>query len=117
LAPACPAILDEGARAKWDQLCPLLEEAGVLTQIDGDALANYCMAWSRLLKATALADKSLPVMKDIRGRLCASPLTAIVQKEALLINRLGVELGLTPSSRSRLTAPDAADNAFEFFGY
>ncbi len=40
--PDAPEWLDEEARAAWDRIVPLLEGMGVLTRIDGNALARYC---------------------------------------------------------------------------
>ena len=117
LVPTCPDWLNKDAKAKWAEFCPLLDEAGILTQIDGDSLAQYCMAWIRLKRYIKLAAKSPPVFKAPSGYLCASPLVSMIQKEAALVNRLAAELGLTPSSRSRLTVPDQKDDATGFFGY
>ncbi len=49
--PDCPAWLDEDARAMWDKLIPQLSAMGILSRIDGNALARYCRFWSRWKKA------------------------------------------------------------------
>ena len=37
-------------RAAWKQVVPQLVAMGVLTTIDGNALARYCRLWSRWRK-------------------------------------------------------------------
>src|SRR2546421_647039 len=68
VAPACPSWLDATGRAKWRELKPQLDRLGLLTEIDGDALAAYCSAWSRYQAAlnrlrTADAETSI---EDVR---------------------------------------------------
>ena len=49
--PECPSHLDEEARAEWGRIAPELATMGVLARIDRAALAAYCQAWSRWVKA------------------------------------------------------------------
>ena len=46
-APECPDWLDDQAKEAWAQVLPQLERMGVMTGIDGNALARYCQFWSR----------------------------------------------------------------------
>ena len=50
--PRCPEWLDPAAKAKWRALVPELERLGLLTRLDGDALAAYCQAWAEVREAT-----------------------------------------------------------------
>jgi phage terminase small subunit len=45
--PSCPAWLDDVSKEAWEQLVPQLQEMGVLTRIDENALVRYCTFWSR----------------------------------------------------------------------
>jgi P27 family predicted phage terminase small subunit len=106
-APDPPDWLDEEAKAMWDHLLPMLEGIGVLTRIDGNALARYCRLWSRWRKAEAYLDKhgEMYPLKDDRGRVkCVQqwPQVAIAAKLSQQLTRLEQEFGMTPSARSRV---------------
>ena len=40
-APNRPDWLDDQAKAAWDEIAPMLQDMGILTRIDGNALARY----------------------------------------------------------------------------
>ena len=112
-APEPPDWLDEDARAMWDHLLPMLTGMGVLTRIDGNALARYCRLWSRWRKAEAHLDKhgELYPLKDDQGRVRYVqqwPQVAIAAKLAQQLTRLEQEFGMTPSARTRVPARNAA---------
>ena len=105
--PRCPNWLDAGARTMWRQLAPLLESMGVLTKIDGNALARYCRLWSRWRKAEAFIDQHGEVypLKDEGGRvkyLQQWPHVAVATKLAQQLTRLEQEFGMTPAARTRI---------------
>jgi len=105
--PPCPDWLDDEAKAAWEQLTPLLEHMGVLTRVDGNALARYCRLWSRWRRAEAFIDKhgELYPLRDDQGQTkCVQPWpqVAIANKLAQQLARLEAEFGMTPAARSRL---------------
>src|SRR6266404_4941253 len=105
--PDPPDWLDTDAKAMWDQLLPHLENMGVLSPIDGNALARYCRLWSRWRKAEAFIDQRGEIypLKDEGGQVkCFQqwPQVAIASKLALQLTRLEQEFGMTPSARSRI---------------
>src|SRR5438552_1152817 len=67
--PTCPSWLDANAKGAWRQLVPMLEEMGVLTRIDGNALTRYCRMWSRWRKAEEFLESKGEVypIKDEQG--------------------------------------------------
>lgn len=112
-APPSPDWLDEDARAVWNELAPQLEQMGVLTQIDGRALARYCDVWVRWYKARDFLRQhgdTYP-LKDESGKvkyLQQFPQVAIANKLATQLTRLEQEFGMTPASRARIqVTPDA----------
>jgi phage terminase small subunit len=74
------AWIDQAAREHWAELAPVFSAAGVLTAADRQSLALLCEAFSRF--------QSHPDNDKARE----------------LYRRLSVEFGLTPSSRSRISA-------------
>lgn len=106
--PERPTWLADDAAAVWDELIPQLDELGILTRIDGNALARYCTYWVRWQQTeTFLRQYGLTYpIKDSFGavrQFCPWPQVAINHKLAADLARLEAEFGLTPSARSRIT--------------
>lgn len=100
--PACPAYLSPTAKAEWKRLAGVLNEIGLLTQVDRTVLAAYCQAYGRWVEAEKKLAQSPPLLKTPAGYVQASPWIAISNKQVELMTRLMAEIGLTPSARSRL---------------
>src|SRR5947209_20226997 len=49
--PVRPGYLDEAGREAWDDIVPKLAALGVLSELDGHALALYCSTYSRWRRA------------------------------------------------------------------
>lgn len=107
--PECPDWLDDEAKACWDDLVPQLEAMGVLTRIEGQALTAYCDTWSRWKRAVLFIREHgeiLPI-KDDKGKvkyLQQMPQVAIARSLIQVLHRYQQEFGMTPSSRTRITA-------------
>jgi len=105
--PRCPEWLDKEAKVAWRQLVPMLESMGVLTRVDGNALARYCQLLSRWKKAELFLQKHGEVyaLKDEQGNtrcLVQVPQVAIANKLAQTLTRMEQEFGLMPSARARI---------------
>lgn len=105
--PDCPDWLDDQAKAAWDEIVPLLQDMGILTRIDGNALARYCRLWSRWRKMEAFIEEK-GEMYPLRAEdgsvkyFQQWPQVAIANKLAQQLTRLEQEFGLTPSARTRI---------------
>ncbi len=88
--PAMPAWLTAEAKREWKRVAPELERLGLLTCVDGTALASYCQSYARYIKA------------DKEGRVNEAC------KHLAFVKAFCVEFGLTPSSRGRMTIPGKA---------
>ena len=105
--PKCPQWLDDDAKKVWRQLVPQLDEMGVLTKVDANALARYCRLWSRWRQAEAFIDRHGEVypLKDEHGKVRyfqQFPQVSIANKLAQQLTRLEQEFGMTPSARSQI---------------
>jgi P27 family predicted phage terminase small subunit len=127
--PRCPDWLAPEAKNKWKLLAPELARLGLLTVIDGDALAAYCTAWAELKAAsetlaaegrfvkvggTAL-HKADGTVEHVGYQLQPHP--AVAQQRSALAQLKGFAalFGLDPSSRSKLqVAGQAQDDLAEF---
>jgi len=108
---------DEEARLEWLRLEPLLKGSRQITQADRAALIACCLEWSRYLHAIQqVADKG-PVIASPNGYPIINPWLSIATKALAGCNKLWPELGLTPSSRSRVKeqGPPPGGDAFSEF--
>ncbi|MBI1291334.1 phage terminase small subunit P27 family [bacterium] len=100
--PTCPAHLSPTAKTEWKRLARMLNETGLLTQIDRTVLATYCQAYGRWVEAERKLAETPPLLKTPAGYVQVSPWITISNKQVELMTRLMAEIGLSPSSRSRL---------------
>lgn len=106
--PLAPAHLGEEAKAEWDRLAGVLNEMGVLTEVDRAVLAAYCQAYGRWVEAETKLKETPTLLKTPGGYVQQSPWLSISNKQVEIMAKLMPELGLTPASRSRLVAQPGA---------
>lgn len=92
-----------GAMGEWGRLAPMLRQAGQVTLADRASLIALCLEWERYLTATAEVQKRGLVVTTKTGYPMTNPFLVVATQALRACNRLWPELGLTPSSRSRLT--------------
>ncbi len=97
---------DPVASAEWSRLLPLLKASKVITAGDLSSLIALCQQWSRYLEATRTIATAGMVIDTPSKYPMVNPLVGISNKALANCVKLWTELGLTPSSRSRVaTAP------------
>jgi P27 family predicted phage terminase small subunit len=113
-----PDWLSPAAQKHWPDIAGQLHEAGILTSIDVAALGLYCEAFARWRDANAQIVRFGTVVKSPSGYPIQSPYLAIANKAHEQMTKLLAEFGMTPSSRSRVTAkkPDPAEQYAKFVG-
>lgn len=113
--PRCPDFLTGEAAKCWKRLARELYDAGLLTTVDRDALAAYCVAFARWRDAEAQVAKKGPVVVTNKqldadgtqiggGNPIQNPYLAVANKALEQMSKLAAEFGMTPSSRSRVKA-------------
>jgi P27 family predicted phage terminase small subunit len=126
--PAPPDHLDKVAKEEWEHMCGLLEGMGLLSLAEGPVLILYCECFSKWLRARGEIVKYGMVIKSTtsviqKGKIVATkeylranPAINIETQMARLMKDLLIELGLTPSARSRIrsTAERPKDELEEF---
>lgn len=106
--PRCPAYLKGNAKTEWKRLVEMLDNMGILTKVDGNALARYCRLWQRWRRAEEFIEEhgdQYPV-KDKEGNVLSFrlfPSARVASMLAVELRRLECEFGLTPSSRTRIS--------------
>jgi P27 family predicted phage terminase small subunit len=111
-----PAELAANTRAaeEWTRLVPMLQKARQITEADRSALVALCTEWARYLDATARVMTSGMIVKSPSGYPMTNPYLPIARQALAACNRLWPELGLTPSSRSRVKAAPAEPSSDPF---
>ena len=101
--PRCPSHLNDYAKRVWRRVAPLLYEAGLLTLIDADLLAAYCIEVGRSIEAEEILKETSNVIRNSNNNLVVNPWVRIGDRAREAYARLAVEFGMSASSRSRVT--------------
>lgn len=108
--PAPPARLEGRAAEIWRRLAAELHRLGVLTVLDHQTLADYCVLSAQIETAEKEA-AATPVIDGAHGGKVRSPWVILLEHAIALRNRLGTELGLTPAARGRIDVKGAQAEA------
>lgn len=116
--PSCPMWLEPEAKKEWRRISRELDKIGMLTLVDGTALAGYCESYARWRQAErALTEHGNLTYETDTGYARERPEVGIAQRYLGLVKQFAAEFGLTPSSRTRITVPEKgngeAENPFD----
>ena len=117
-APRCPAWLCGTAKHEWRRLVRELEPLGMLTRIDGEALAHYCDLHSQAVAVAReiarpefrvlIEECETQIAEDGAGvqtiRAKPNPLMRMSLQLKQQIRLFLIEFGMTPAARSRVKA-------------
>ena len=103
------------AVAEWRRLVPLLRTRKAVTEADRSALIALCLEWHRYLEAMAKIETTGLLVKTPSGYPMPNPYLAIATKALSACAKLWPELGLTPSSRSRVRVEGGPVDEFAEF--
>lgn len=107
-APRCPAWLEDEAKKEWKRMGKILEQMGLLTDMDMAAFAGYCQAYARWKEAEEFLTQHGSIVRTPNGYLQQVPQVTIAQTNLKIVLRFCEQFGLTPSARSRIAADNAA---------
>lgn len=96
------SLLDARAKCEWYRIKEEARRLGLVTPLDAGILAGYCELWSRWSVAQESLHKTALLVKNIRGEIVPNPLVGIEVRLLREMRAYMVELGLTPSARSRI---------------
>ncbi len=108
ILPRPPEHLSDEEKEKWKSIVRELHPLGLVTAIDKDALAMYCVIFARWVKAEKMVRDKGEIIKTAAGNIIQNPYLSIANRALDQLNKLGAEFGMTPSSRTRVKV-DAAD--------
>ena len=102
-APRCPSWLEEEAKKEWKRMGKILEQMGLLTDMDMAAFAGYCQAFARWKEAEEFITQHGTIVRTPNGYLQQVPQVSIAQTNLKIMLKFCEQFGLTPSARSRIT--------------
>lgn len=109
--PPCPKFLQGDARKQYRKTAKKLLKIGLMTELDDMALAMLCQAWAEYLEATDQVKKSGMLVKSPNGFPVLNPYLTAANQALKKVRALLTEFGMTPGSRSRISAAAAADES------
>jgi P27 family predicted phage terminase small subunit len=111
---------DPLAGEEWRRLAPMLTKVRLVTDADRASLIALCLEWSRYLEAIGKVRQLGMIIAAPSGYPIPNPYLSILTRAIANCRQLWAELGLTPSSRTRVTpatpgaAPGVVDEFSEF---
>ena len=92
------------AKEEWYRLAELMNQMGVLTEVDMAAFAAYCQSYARWKEAQEHITSGGSTFETEKGYQQQTPWIGIANTNQKLMLQAAAEFGLTPSSRSRIVA-------------
>jgi P27 family predicted phage terminase small subunit len=97
-----PAHLSRDAKAWWEDVTPVLAEAGLLERVDAYVLAMAAEAWGDVMACDrVIREKGLFAMGSV-GNVVPGPWMKVRRDAMLLFERYVNHLALSPVARTRL---------------
>ena len=110
-----PEFLGDIAQEEWRRVFPMLSAAKVIKAPEAALLTAYCEAFETYQRAADMSRGKGFIVKAPNGCPMISPLFTVLSRARADMVRLMAELGITPSSRSRVQAEqDEGDDGNPF---
>ena len=111
-APHCPKRFGANSEAakEWRRVTKTLVDTGIITELDTKLLEIYCDAYETYLAAAdSIREKGVVLQTD--SKWITNPACRVADAATKQIRAIMAELGMTPSSRSRIKVPKSGGNA------
>lgn len=119
-APEPPKHLENLAYQEWQRIVPILENTGMLTDMDMAMLAAYCTVYARWVECETFLEKygTIERKMDSKGNQVhkARPEAQLADKYLSQLKSLCSEFGMSPSSRGKMSLPSEKESKDEFEG-
>lgn len=94
-------------------MAKVLEQMGLLTEMDMAAFAGYCQAYARWKEAEEFLTQHGSMVRTPNGYLQQVPQVSIAQTNMKIMLKFCEQFGLTPSARSRIVGGENNDEEDE----
>lgn len=99
-----PELVDPKAQAEWSRVAAMLAARGQVTTVDRAVLIGYCLKYAQWHALELEAAKHPFIVRSPSGYPMPNPALGMANKAFALLLKAAAELGITPSSRSRVHA-------------
>lgn len=93
--PDCPEWLLPEAKKEWERLADLMNQMGILTEVDMAAFAAYCQSYARWKEAQEHIDSEGSTFETDKGYQQQTPWVGIANTNQKLMLQAASEFGLT----------------------
>jgi P27 family predicted phage terminase small subunit len=114
-----PDHLSDAAKEEWKRISQELYSLGLLAKTDRSALASYCEAWADFVSSTSALKREEKIIETTHGNMIINPQFTIKNRSMLIMHKFLTEFGMSPASRTRISAKPKADkpqSAWSAFG-
>ena len=101
-------LVDAAARAEWSRVATVLAAHGHVTTVDRATLLGYCLKYAQWQALEREAAAHPFIVKSPSGYPLPNLALGMANKAFALVLKAAAELGITPSSRSRVHAVEHA---------
>lgn|GEM_PF-2599374 len=108
----CPRYLSKVAKDEWNRVAPLLEEQGILVNIDQSLLASYCQTFAHWRASEDdIAKNGLVILVESQTRTgrTSKPVQNPAVRNSLqflkAMTTIAVKFGINPLDRPRIELP------------
>lgn len=115
--PRAPGHLSKDAQREWRRVAKILTEQNVVSVLDLPALEAYCVCYAQWVEANAQVGKLGAIVKTANGNLIQNPYLAVANRAMVEMRKWMAEMGMTPSSRSRVQVLEDGSTDDDFFGF
>jgi len=110
-SPECPKWLGRTGKKYWRETVDMLSTVpGLLSKVDGAAIASYAEAWEEFHKASKLIERNGMVVTSTSGAVYQNPAVGIKNRALDRIKHWIGKFGLSPSDRAGLKTSDGKDD-------
>jgi P27 family predicted phage terminase small subunit len=108
--PVPPDDLDGEALLEWQRVTAELAQCNLLDQSDRAVMTLYCRTWATWREADKLVAKYGSVIKYTNGVPGPAPFFKTAMESAKHLRALLADMGMTPSSRHKMSVKKIADS-------
>jgi len=112
--PRAPQHLSEAAKKEWTRAGRFLLQLGLISDLDLAAFAAYCTAYGRWVEAEQALQTYGVMVKSPNNFPMQSPYLAVANRAMDQMRSLLSEFGMSPASRTRVSASPLDDEEDEF---
>ena len=103
--PKAPVFLNKFGKQEYYKVGEVLLKNGLLADIDMNTFISYCMQMGVYYDSQMILKKEGRVIKSKSGYMQPHPYVAIGNAAHALALKIGASFGITPSARTRVSAP------------